>query len=92
LRHAHTHRAACLGMREAREVFSTHCNTLQHTATHCNTLQHTATHEAGLCANVAARLGACEALEAMCFNLHRCTHLGVALALAGENSQKSALW
>ena len=25
-------------------VFSTHCNTLQHTATHCNTLQHTATH------------------------------------------------
>jgi len=57
-----------------------------------NTLQHTATHGAGMCANVAARLGACEALEAMCFNLHRCTHLGVALALAGENSQKSALW
>jgi len=25
-------------------TFSTHCNTLQHTATHCNTLQHTATH------------------------------------------------
>ena len=25
--------------------WSTHCNTLQHTATHCNTLQHTATHD-----------------------------------------------
>ena len=24
--------------------FTTHCNTLQHTATHCNTLQHPATH------------------------------------------------
>jgi len=24
--------------------FSTHCNTLQHTATHCNILQHTATY------------------------------------------------
>ena len=26
------------------EVFTTHCNTLRHTATHCNTLRHTATH------------------------------------------------
>jgi len=25
-------------------IWTTHCNTLQHTATHCNTLQHTATH------------------------------------------------
>jgi len=25
-------------------MFTTHCNTLQHTATNCNTLQHTATH------------------------------------------------
>ena len=27
-----------------RQIFATHCNTLQHTATHCNTLQHNATH------------------------------------------------
>jgi len=26
------------------ESYTSHCNTLQHTATHCNTLQHTATH------------------------------------------------
>jgi len=26
------------------ECYSTHCNTLQHTATRCNTLQHAATH------------------------------------------------
>jgi len=60
--HAHTHVAACLGMGEAREELSAHCNTLQHTATHCNTLQHTTTHGEGMYANMSFT------------HTHTCTH------------------